>query len=98
MVIRKATLDDIAEYTCVAENVKVKTELELTGAEEKLEVLEFKEGDCREQTAIKGQDHTFSFELTKDQLQKPVVRWFFDGKEMAESDEKVVVFVFQSAS
>ena len=83
VVIKEAKMEDIAEYTCIAENVKTKTELELKGSEEKIEVVEQK---AKEQIATKGQDMTFTIEFKKSLHRKPSVQWTFKGKEIVTSE------------
>lgn len=83
IVIKEAQMEDIAEYTCIAENVKTKTELELKGSEEKIEIVEQK---IKEQIATKGQDMTFTIEFKTSLHRKPSVQWMFKGKEIVTSE------------
>lgn len=85
LVIKNGAMDDIAQYTCVAENVKTQTELELKGADEKLEIDESKLE--REVIVTKGQDVTFTVPLVKSSLQKPNVEWKFQGQEIRKSEK-----------
>merc|ERR550532_3477806 len=54
LVIKNATIEDVGEYICQAENVTSKTELEVQSKEEKIEV----ENHIMQQMGIKGQDIT----------------------------------------
>ena len=83
IVIKTAQIDDVAEYTCVAENVKTKTELELKGSEEKIEAVE---EEIKEETATKGQDMTYKVEFKKELHRKPEVQWLFNDKEIKTSE------------
>ena len=58
LVIKEANIDDVGEYTCQAENVTSKTELEVQSKEEKIEIEETQY--IREQVGVKGQDITFN--------------------------------------
>jgi hypothetical protein len=40
LIVKGASIEDLGKYTCVAENVRTETDLELKGAEEKIEVAE----------------------------------------------------------
>ena len=80
IVIKEATKEDIAEYTCVAENVKTKTELELKGSEEQIEAVE---QEVKEQVATKGQDMTFRVDFKKELHRKPNVKLMKNGTATA---------------
>lgn len=84
IIIKDATLEDVAEYTCVAENVRTFTELELEGQEEKVELLlsEVKTNV----TVKKGEEVTFTAPFAKTMAKKPVVQWFFSGTEVKTSE------------
>merc|ERR1719376_1160759 len=94
IIIKDASIADIAEYTCVAENVKTRTELELKAAskDEKEEKVEVTETSNKEQVCRKGQDMTFKVKLSGNQLQKPKVTWLFKGQEITSS-ERIVTCV-----
>ena len=83
IVIKDAKIEDVAEYTCVAENVKTKTELELKGSEEKIEAVE---QEVKEQIATKGQDMTYKIDFKKELHRKPTVQWSFGGKDVMTSE------------
>ena len=83
-------MEDVAEFTCVAENVKTKTELELKGSEEKIETVE---QEIKEHVATKGQDMSFRVDFKKELHRKPSVTWMKDGKEV-ESSDKVCKNIF----
>ena len=51
LVIKNATIEDVGEYICQAENVTSKTELEVQSKEEKIEV----ENHIMQQMGIKGE-------------------------------------------
>ena len=89
IIIRNATIQDVAEYTCLAESVRTVTELELEGQEEK---IEFKKAEIKsEMTIKKGEDVTFTVpfgQLSK----KPSVVWMFKSSEI-KSSEKVVFLI-----
>ena len=61
-MIREAAIEDVAEFTCIAENVKTKTELELKGSEEKIETVA---QEVKEQVATKGQEMSFRVDFKK---------------------------------
>ena len=86
VVIRDAKIEDVAEYTCVAENVKTKTELELKGSEEKIETVV---QEVKEQIATKGQETSYRVDFKKELHRKPSVKWMFNGKEVDVSSERV---------
>ena len=52
LVIKNATIEDVGEYICQAENVTSKTELEVQSKEEKIEV----ENHIMQQMGIKGEN------------------------------------------
>ena len=95
MTIKNASIEDVASYTCIAENVRTRTDLELTGAEEKIEIL--KSSD-KEQVVKKGQDMTFNIELAANQLQKPQTSWLFKGKEIVSSERVSLPFKLKKFS
>ena len=89
IVIKNAAIEDIGKYTCVAENVRTETELELKGAQETIEVI--KEEIVKDQVAIKGQDMTFTINFQKSYLEKPKVQWLFKSKTLVTS-ERVITY------
>ena len=84
LLIRNVCVEDIAEYTCVAENVRTKTHLELTA--EKEEKVQVESSSPAEQVCKKGQDMNFKVNLAANQLKEPTVKWMFNGKEMKSSE------------
>ena len=84
IIIKNATLEDVAEYTCIAENVRTYTELELEGEEEKVELLlsEIK----TDVTVKKGEEVTFTAPFAKTMAKKPVMQWLFNGTEIKSSE------------
>ena len=91
IVIKEAAMEDVAEYTCVAENVKTKTELELKGSEEEIETVE---QEVKEQVATKGQDMTFKVDFKKELHRKPSVKWMKNGKEVETSERVSIIFTY----
>ena len=59
LVIKNATIEDVGEYICQAENVTSKTELEVQSKEEKIEV----ENHIMQQMGIKGESIVFISEF-----------------------------------
>merc|ERR1712226_398925 len=92
IVIKEAAMEDVAEFTCIAENVKTKTELELKGSEEKIETVE---QEVKEQVATKGQEMSFRVDFKKELHRKPSVKWMKDGKEVEASD-RVITQTFRT--
>jgi hypothetical protein len=91
IIIKNATLEDVAEYTCVAENVKTCTELELEGEEERVELLL---SEIRTDVTVKkGEEVTFTAPFSKTMAKKPAVQWFFNGAEIKTS-ERVSFYLF----
>ena len=84
LLIRNVCVEDIAEYTCVAENVRTKTHLELTA--EKEEKVQVESSSPAEQVCKKGQDMNFKVNLAANQLKEPTVKWMFNGKEIKSSE------------
>ena len=82
IVIKGASIEDVAEYTCQAENVTSKTELEVKSQEEKIEIEE----TTKEQVGIKGQDITFSVNFKQTYGSKPAAKWLFNSQELTESE------------
>ena len=69
LVIKNATIEDVGEYICQAENVTSKTELEVQSKEEKIEV----ENHIMQQMGIKGEIffslfHFITFKIMADIL------------------------------
>ena len=87
IIIKNASLEDVAEYICVAENVRTSTELELEGQEEK---IEFKLTEIKtEVTTKKGEEVTFVLPFAKTMAKKPNMEWFYNGTPINTS-EKVI--------
>lgn len=84
IIIKNASLEDVAQYTCVAENVRSTTELELEGKEERIEFVmsEIK----TESTIKKGEEVTFTLPFSKTMAKKPNMQWFFNGSELKTSE------------
>ena len=77
-------MEDVAEYTCIAENVRTSTELELEGEEEKVELLL---SEVRTDVTVKkGEEVTFSTPFAKTMAKKPIVQWFFNSAEVRTSE------------
>mgnify|MGYP001345823957 FL=1 len=85
IIIKNASLEDVAEYTCVAENVKSTTELELEGQEER---IEFIMTEVKTETTIKkGEEMTFTLPFSKTMAKKPTMQWFYNGTEIKTSEK-----------
>ena len=83
LVIVAASIEDVGEYTCVAENVRTTTELEVKGGEEKIEL----EAHDKDQVGIKGQDVTFKVTFKQMSGSKPEAKWSYNGKELSASEK-----------
>ena len=93
IIIKNATLEDVAEYTCVAENVKSTTELELEGQEEK---IEFVMTEIKTETTIKkGEEMIFTLTFSKTMAKKPNMQWFYNGTEIKTSEKVKKRYVFE---
>jgi len=90
LTVRRASLSDLARYACVAENVRVETELELSGGDEEIAVAAevFEQKGATEKVVTKGQDVTFEVPFAKAMLKKPEAVWIVNGKVL-EAGEKV---------
>ena len=95
LIIKNASMEDIAQYTCVAENVQTQTDLELTGGDEPIVLAEAVESQV---DVIKGQEICLTTTFTKESLQTPKVQWFFQGQLIQEKSEKVNIILFVSFS
>ena len=84
LIIKEATVEDVGEYTCQAENVTTKTELEVKSEDEKVEIEET--SYTKEQIGTKGQDITFSVNFKQTLGSKPSATWFFNSKEVSSSE------------
>jgi hypothetical protein len=93
LIIKASTVEDVGEYTCVAENVRSQTELEVKGEEENIEL----EDSQKEQVGVKGQDVTFTVQFKRTYGSKPEVKWSFNGKEITTT-ERVSYLVSNAAS
>ena len=91
IIIKNASIEDVAEYTCVAETVKTFTELELDDKEEKIEFV--KEEMKSEMTTKKGDDVVFTVPFKSTLAKKPTVTWMFKSSEL-KSSEKVGIEIF----
>ena len=86
IIIKNASIEDVAEYVCVAETVRTVTELEL---EDKEETIEFaQEAMKSEMTMKKGEDVVFTVPFKTTLAKKPTVTWLFKSSEL-KSSEKV---------
>ena len=90
LIIKNATLEDVAEYTCVAENVKTFTELELEGQDEKLELLV---AEIKKDVMVKkGDEVVFNVPFVKTMAKKAEMEWSFNGTVL-KSSEKVIFII-----
>ncbi len=95
LVIKSASLEDIAAYSCQAENVRMQTELELKGADEKIEVDDSEEAASQRCVdATKGQDVTFTVPFGKSVLKKPDAEWLFQGQKLKDNDRVSLQLLF----
>ena len=92
IVIKAASIEDVGKYTCLAENVRTETELELKGAEETIEVVS--EELQKEEVAIKGQEMTYTINFKKSYLEKPKVQWLFKSKTIITSERVITLKIF----
>jgi len=96
IIIKNATIEDVAQYMCVVENVRTVTELDLEGKEEK---IEYNQGEINSDvTAKKGEDVTFTIPLTKTAAKKPTVQWMFNGTEITTSEKFVMTVTKKQVS
>ena len=84
LIIKEATIEDVGEYTCQAENVTSKTELEVKSEDEKVEIEET--SHSKDQVGTKGQDITFNINFKQELGGKPKAIWSFNSKEVTESE------------
>ena len=85
-------MEDVAEYTCVAENVRTSTELELEGQEER---IEFKSSEIKTDITIKkGEEVTFVLPFSNTMAKKPSMQWLYNGTEMKSSERVTFYTVF----
>merc|ERR1719369_169250 len=90
IVIKQANIEDVAEYTCVAETVRTSTELELEGQEQKIEFIQREM--MTEQTIKKGDDVTFTVPFANTMAKKPTVQWLYNSRELKTS-EKIITTI-----
>merc|ERR1711902_246728 len=96
IIIKNASIEDVAEYTCVAETVKTITELELDDKEEK---IEFAQNEMKqEMTMKKGEDVVFTVPFKSTLAKKPSVTWMFKSTELKTSEKIVTTITKKSAS
>jgi len=96
IVIKNATIEDVAEFTCVAESVRTVTELELEGQEQK---IEFKQKEVKTDLTIKkGEDVTFTIPFDNDMAMKPNVHWMFKSTEIKTSEKIITTITKKYAS
>ena len=89
IIIKQASIEDVAEYTCVADTVRTSTELELEGQEQTIEFSKTEKSET-EQTIKKGDDVTFTVPFAGVLAQKPTVQWMYKSTEIKTS-EKVIL-------
>jgi hypothetical protein len=96
IIIKNATIEDVAQYMCVAENVRTVTELDLEGKEEK---IEFEQSEVNtDVTAKKGEDVTFTVPFKKIAAKKPSAQWMFNGMEITTSEKFVTMITKKHVS
>merc|ERR1711976_138007 len=96
IIIKNASIEDVAEYTCVAETVKTITELELDDKEEK---IEFAKNEMKqEMTMKKGEDVVFTVPFKSTLAKKPSVTWMFKSTEIKTSEKIITSITKKSAS
>ena len=85
LIIKNATLEDVAEYTCVAENVKTFTELELEGQDEK---IEFVKSEIKTDVMVKkGDEVIFNIPFVKTMAKKADMEWSYNGTVITSSEK-----------
>ena len=90
IIIKNASIQDVAEYTCIAEKVRTVTELELEGQEEK---IEFSQSEMKsEMTIKKGDDVTFTVPFKTSMAKKPSVMWMYKSTEIKTSEKVMILF------
>ena len=96
IIIKNASIEDVAEYTCVAETVKTITELEL---DDKEETIEFAQNEMtQEMTMKKGEDVVFTVPFKSTLSKKPTVTWMFKSTEIKTSEKIITCITKKSAS
>jgi len=96
IIIKNASIKDVAEYTCVAETVRTVTELELEGQEEK---IEFKQSEMKKEMTIKkGDDVTFTVPFKTTMAKKPSVMWMYKSSEIKTSEKIITTITKKYAS
>jgi hypothetical protein len=85
LIIKGATITDVGEYKCQAENVSCKTELEVKHKDEKMEIQKHQ----REQCCVKGQDIKFVVPFIKEYGSKPKAVWSFKNKTSTPSERSL---------
>ena len=96
IIIKNASIEDVAEYTCVAETVKTITELEL---DDKEETIEFAQNEMKqEMTMKKGEDVVFTVPFKSTLAKKPTVIWMFKSTEIKTSEKIITSITKKSAS
>ena len=90
LTIKNGSVEDIAHYTCIAENVRMQTDLELKGADDQ---IDFNREDLKTDIiTTKGQDVTLKVPFKKTAIQKPEVSFKFNGQEVAQKSERVTKY------
>ena len=96
IIIKNAAIEDVAEYTCVAETIKTFTELEL---DDKEETIEFAQSEMKsEMTIKKGEDVVFTVPFKSTLAKKPTATWFFKSSELKTSEKIITTITKKSAS
>lgn len=96
LIIKNATLEDVAEYACVAENVKTFTELELEGQDEKLELMT---SEIKTDVMVKkGDEVVFNLPFVKTMAKKADMEWSFSGTILKSSEKMNLTISKKSAS
>lgn len=95
LTIKGASIEDVGEYTCQAENVTSKTELEVQSQEEKIEIDQ--SSYSKDQVGTKGQDITFSVNFNQIGS-KPKAQWFFNGQEVSKTERIITTVTRKMAS
>ena len=89
IIIKNATIEDVAEYTCMAETIRTVTELEL---DDKEETIEFAQNEMKsEMTIKKGEDVVFTVPFKSTLAKKPTVTWMFKGSTEIKTSEKIII-------
>jgi len=95
LIIKNASLEDVAEYTCIAENVKTFTELELQGQEEK---IEYNKSQLKTDVVVKkGDEIVLNIPFARTMAKKPDMEWYFNGSQI-KSSERMIINISKKAA